>query len=564
MSEDGVLGQYLEQCEKEFNPKTAMIATVLKGVGYHTRLPDGTTVHDTRGSLQYALAILQSADPALAPRAEAIIDRILTLQDTDPFSPTYGIWSWFYEEPLNKMSPPDWNWADFLGAYLAQMLAHHTKQLPTPLQARMRAALGHAAMSIFRRNVTLDYTNIAIMGGGVAAAAGELLSEPRLLDYGRERLRRVVERTGFHGSLPEYNSPNYTLVALDECERILHIVRDPGVREAAEQLRRIVWQIVAEHWHPRLQQWTGPNSRAYQDRLNPGTARCLREHTGLPIQPHPSQSAASGRVSPSLIPPVPCPTDLLPRFSTLPAVPYETTGRLVRLNGDRVRPEERERTGTVWFAEDACLSSVNHDDLWNQRRPLLAYWSAPGDPAVVLRLRFLRDGRDFASIYVRNAQQGPRVLSLFSALSDHGDFHCHLDRPADGIFHTRDLRLRYELTGVGANAAQIAPGLFALGAGLWRAAIHTVTGQFGAQTVRWESGQDATKAWVDAICYSGPEQAIHFPTLSAVRLAAGLELLRTAESPLAAPPTLSPEAACVAEWAGLRLSIPAPVESYPS
>jgi hypothetical protein len=81
--------------------------------------------------------------------------------------------------------------------------------------------------------VGADYTNIAIMGGGVCAAAGEMLGEAGLLDYGRRRLQRMVEHTAYHGGFNEYNSPTYTMVALWETERTLHLVRDPAVREAA-------------------------------------------------------------------------------------------------------------------------------------------------------------------------------------------------------------------------------------------------------------------------------------------------------------------------------------------
>ena len=37
-----------------------------------------------------------------------IIGKVLSLQDTDPSSKTYGIWPWLLEEPLEQMSPPDW------------------------------------------------------------------------------------------------------------------------------------------------------------------------------------------------------------------------------------------------------------------------------------------------------------------------------------------------------------------------------------------------------------------------------------------------------------------------
>ena len=82
----------------------------------------------------------------------------------------------------------------------------------------MLIALCGAAQSIFRRNVQPDYTNIAVMGAVVCAAAGEILDAAWLLDYGRRRLAACVAHTEYHGGFNEFNSPTYTVVAVQECQ----------------------------------------------------------------------------------------------------------------------------------------------------------------------------------------------------------------------------------------------------------------------------------------------------------------------------------------------------------
>ena len=158
--------EYLSDCDARYSEERRMLGTRWEGPGYHTRVPNGTWAHPTRESLDYALGLLVSGDPARTERAASVIDGVLSLQDTAPTSKTYGIWPWLLEEPLSEMDPPDWNWADFCGARLAQMLRGYAERLPEDLIRRMRAGLGHAAWSIFRRNVGPGYTNIAIMGAG--------------------------------------------------------------------------------------------------------------------------------------------------------------------------------------------------------------------------------------------------------------------------------------------------------------------------------------------------------------------------------------------------------------
>src|ERR1035438_5907077 len=199
------LASWLAEADARFEPELGLIGEAAHTPGYHTRLADGTWVHGTRANLDYALACLRAGGEARVARAATVIDAVLAHQDTDPYARTYGIWPWFTDEPLAEMAPPDWNWADFCGARIATALRDHVGALGGDLEGRMREALGHAAWSIFRRNVQPDYTNIALMGAGVTLAAGELLGEPRLVAYGRRRLARFAEHTAWHGGFNEYN-----------------------------------------------------------------------------------------------------------------------------------------------------------------------------------------------------------------------------------------------------------------------------------------------------------------------------------------------------------------------
>ena len=139
----------LEAQDRRYDPAACMIRRPFSSPGYHTTLTGGT-VHPTRDSLQYALALLDSGEPARLERAAAVLEKVISLQDQDPASRTYGIWSWFLEEPLETMAPPDWNWADFCGALLLQVARDHGDRLSEKLRAEVRASCLHAAHSIKR------------------------------------------------------------------------------------------------------------------------------------------------------------------------------------------------------------------------------------------------------------------------------------------------------------------------------------------------------------------------------------------------------------------------------
>jgi hypothetical protein len=502
-----------------------MVGLTFKGNGYHSQVQPGTWVHPTRDTIYYALHLLDTGESKWEQRALDIIRRILSLQDTSPISPTYGIWSWLYEEPVEKMAPPDWNWADFIGTALAHVLKQFGERLPAGLRDDVAASLGHAAWSIFRRNVGPGYTNIAIMGAAVTAMAGEVLKEPRLVEYAGARIKKFWDYTRDQGGLNEYNSPCYTFVALYEVERILQLVEDPGIRVCAEELRVFIWKSLAERYHPGTKQLSGPHSRAYRDVLPESTIRFLDWAV--------SGADASDWNHPQMIDfgaHLPCPKAYRSRFAALPAETLEQKDRFIKKGS-----EADSYYGTTWMTREASLGSINHDCFWTQRRPLLGYWpDADGQPAV-LRLRFLKDGKDFSSGGLCNAQAGNRVLTGIATYTDRGDYHIHLDRPADGIFTFKSLVLSYELTGAGAQVRCVGSDQYELTAGEWKAHVTAPPGVFNGAPVQWRIRQSSGKACLEAVFYEGDEQRLAIDESTIVKLALATELLKESETACAAP-----------------------------
>lgn len=524
-SGDATLMSFLDYYDVRYDADAGMLRVEFSTPGYHSALATGSPVHPTRESLIYALALLQRNGDGDAGRAAEIVRTVLDLQDTDAASDTCGVWPWVREEPIDEMEAPDLNWADFCGAQLMQMLVQHAAQLPRDLQDRMRESLRLAAREIRKRNVGPGYTNIAIIGGSVCAVCGELLDDDELLAYGRNRLQQVVEHTREQGSFNEYNSPPYACVSLGECERTLQLVRDPATREAAESLRCTTWEIMAGSFHAPTQQWAGPHSRTSRDRLRPRTVDFLSRRTGVVLHVHPSMVEEDMPTRYAVVQPLPCPRELVQHFRATDSVP-----RQIRQTFIRGQTPAETVIGTTWFAEDCCVGSVNQATFWTQRKPLIAYWRTDQDPAVVFRVRFLHDGRDFASMGIVTAQDGPRTLSLIRPVRGQGDWHPRLDRPTDGLFEATDLRLRCELRAVGVEGERLPGGRFVLAAGERRAVIHPLAGHFAGDDVIWELGSEKDHVYLDAVCYQGESRRFDFDSRLDVMLGMGIEFLGTDES----------------------------------
>jgi hypothetical protein len=537
------LNRALAPMHKDYDPDAKMIRAPFSSPGYHTTLKGGT-VHSTRTALGYAVALLDTGDEALRRRACDVLGTVIALQDTDPKSKTYGIWSWFLEEPLDQMSPPDWNWADFCGTQLLQVALDHRDRLPPDLARRVDESIRHAARSIERRNVGPGYTNIALMGTYVTYVTAELYGIADLKTYAAQRLRRFYDYTKEQGAFSEYNSPTYSMVALEELGRMRLHVQDPAARPLIEELYREVWQDIALHFHAPSRQWAGPHSRCYSTLLSPSTLGML-------------QNAADGALDwgidrPSVSEqrlPLDCPPEFIPFFQRL-----NTPREIIKTYLKATPPV----VGTTWLESAFTLGSVSRGEFWNQRRGILAYWGTPHAPAY-LHVRFLRNDYDFSDAQLFTVQRRGDLLAAVNLATDGGNTHIGLDRIKNGQFTAKDLRLRFEFGGSAAAQAPRPPTSLADAAELrfgdLRGFITVPSCAFDGLTPTWTSGSGKGNAWLDLVLYSGDERAFDLTRFSSAALGFALRLAAGECAPPQAAATLS-DGRLALTWDSLRVTIP--------
>ena len=119
--------------------------------------------------------------------------------------------------------------------------------------------------------------------------------------------------------------------------------------------------------------------------------------------------------------------------------------------------------------------------------------------------------------------------------------------------------MRIELEGEGVSVIKSPAGTFALQAGENELAVVPSGGSFLGKSVVWEIDQQSNLVAVEAVCYSGQEQAFDFTELLDVQIAFGLQL-REVEAETEAFPvpelTLGKQRIDVS-WSGLRVAVPA-------
>lgn len=409
-SNEHLLASLLER-EASYNPAVKLQYGPITTT-YHTALKKDSYphVHYTYLSVVYALDLLDSGLPEYSERASEILFVILQLQDKRQDSPTYGIWSYYYEEHLDQMDAPDWNFADFVGKKLVSVLKHHGERLSEELKQGLSDAISRACQAIMKRDVGPSYTNIAAMGAFVTLVGGELIGDETSVQYGRKRLQRLHDYTIRLGTFVEFNSPCYTPITIEELHHIHEETQDSISVTLAKRLHYMAWQMMAERYHPRTKEWAGPHSRSYS--------------TMLGKYPDPRE--------------LHCPEELLPYFSS----EEERYLRCPIFDEDEAGYQSY---ATTYMNADYCLGSFTKDMMWNQRRNLIAYVDNHGKAAYV-QLRFLKDGKDFSSAVFTGVQEESDIVFGINMALDFGDWHPVLD-PVNGVIEAEDLRIRMEIGG---------------------------------------------------------------------------------------------------------------------
>lgn len=501
--------------DEAYDPAERMVRESFHSPGYHTALKGGW-VHATRSSLGYAVALLDTGEEWRLKRACEVLDRVIALQDQNPESKTYGIWSWFMEEPLDKMSPPDWNWADFNGTQLLQVTLDHRDRLPAELAKRVDQSIYHAARSIQRRNVGPAYTNIGLMGTYVTFVAAERYKIPDLLEYAQARLQRFYDYTLEQDGFTEFNSPTYTIVAITELTRMRMHIQNAEAQKLIAVIHDIGWRDVSRHFHAPSAQWSGPHSRCYSTLLQPGTLGFIQRACRGGVR-----FFAKGALPPSLEAQrldVECPKKYRVRFAAL-AAPRDEVQVFIKgaatqsglVGGGVTLPV----IGTTHLEPAFALGSTNRHHFWNQSRPLVAYWGNKESPRA-LQVRFLHDFYDYASAQFFSMQAGGSLLGGVCFATDFGDTHPSLDVVKNATIRARDLRLRFEFFNQ--------PG----GGALPRFALDEVNtldldsiwldlaipyAKLGDYDARSEVSQEGDRLFWDVILYQGEEREINFSEL---------------------------------------------------
>jgi hypothetical protein len=557
--------KHLEAQSERYDPEAKLIRIARVPRSDYTRR-QGQAAHPTRASIGYAFDLLEANDPEHRRRACDVIRKVLSLQDTNRSSLTYGLWPWYAEEPLDKMFAPDYNWAAFIGRVLLGITIFHEHQLPADLRKDVREAIYRACVCIRRRPLHMGYTNIAAMSSYVTLVAGERLGDPKLLKYGRWLFDKWYDYTMLQGSFTEFNSPTYTNVAIGVVSRMLAHMQDPKRRAKAETLNRMLWLHKARRFHAPTLQWAGPHSRSYSNLPGSGFEGLIKRAPGGALAYAPPERKAldiSNNRGPYR------PPDDLARYLRPLAEPREEIEVFLKAghkipngmgNVGRI-VSQRPIVGTTYLHPRFSLGSVNFMDFWEQHRNLIAYWGTPEAPTY-MTMRCMNRGHGFCSAYLASVQLRGDVLAGVVFATDWGDRYIDMDPLPNKTFKTSSLRVEFELGGH-LDQARIPDSVdldkpFVIEDRGVRITLQYLAGTFAGHRPTAEIKRAPGQAILVLHLHKGDTKAFRLPDLTEAACLLGVQAseAKPNSAPWKKPKVSQMDDTYTVTWDGLRLQIP--------
>ena len=222
-------------------------------------LTNRSGLHSVRDTIRHAALLVSKGGSEEVEIAERMIRAVIGCQEQRSGHANHGNFLWYSENEAIE----DLNAVAFTLSTMIPMMIRHGDRLSADLQERIAESIRLGLLATERLDVSLGYTNIALLDIENSCLGGELLRDEAIATRGRKKLRQWMAFTDRFGTTYEYNSPTYTGVAIESLSRVAELSKDQDTRIRARTALARIGLSVALHVHSELGVWAGPHSRAY-------------------------------------------------------------------------------------------------------------------------------------------------------------------------------------------------------------------------------------------------------------------------------------------------------------
>ena len=290
-SQDGCYGKLIvHSMDTDLHHQRHLVTFVLPESGSdvwdHAAVRTFLEQHGTRTSTYHAVGMLFRNEGADRENAQLVIRGILDLQHNNPGKELHGVWRTGVGKDLR-----DQNWREFIGTGLIVAREYFGDIIDPGLIRDLDAALVRAAQGAAGRDVTPEYTNIALMSAFLLDYTGHISSNTAFQQQGKAKAKAILDLFSRYQTFTEFNSPTYYGTNLMALGMWRELGKSPQLRTWGKTIEAALWADIARFYHAGLRNICGPFARAYgmdMTRYNALVGMCIAmgldgpEHAPLP------------------------------------------------------------------------------------------------------------------------------------------------------------------------------------------------------------------------------------------------------------------------------------------
>jgi hypothetical protein len=218
------------------------------------------TFHSVHYSAALAESLVRDGSQANLDTAEKIIEAVIACQISDPDDPHFGNFLWEKESEVVE----DLNAVEFVLFRFIPLLREFPDRFTSDAKALMLESIRRGLKAVARIDVHLLYTNIVLKDICNSCLGGELLGDADIAERGYLKMRRWFDRTRESGIPTEYNSPGYTMLAIEVLGRLAATTTHEETKSLAAVACARIATSAALRINPVTRRWGGPFGRAYR------------------------------------------------------------------------------------------------------------------------------------------------------------------------------------------------------------------------------------------------------------------------------------------------------------
>jgi hypothetical protein len=212
----------------------------------------------TRSGTYHAIGLLFRNEGADRENAQRMIRGILALQHNSPGEKLHGAW----RTGVTK-DHRDENWREFVGTGLIVVREYFGEVMDPVLIHAIDVALICAAQGAAVRDVSAEYTNIALMSAFLMDYVGHTSGNLALQEKGKAKAQVIVDLFRKYNTFTEFNSPTYYGANLMGLGLWRELGKSSELRNAAKPIETAFWADIAQGYHAGLKNMCGPYIRSY-------------------------------------------------------------------------------------------------------------------------------------------------------------------------------------------------------------------------------------------------------------------------------------------------------------